>query len=255
MSNSTNNPYDNKYLSSADAVRMLCARLPDHPVKYGLGKVAIGLGAGVIGLAAVAGIVSSALSKVHIGSKLEEVATIAVGLAGGIAAARYTIDGLMSMAKPLSEHEHSDLYFHNGGYTCNPGQADRLFGTYVTPIDSVPDLMDIRGMVFINRAEINRIILIKRDGSEINDPSGQDIEDVELPYKLTLSMEINRQPFFAHQEIKKCEYARALLELIGHGHEKFFITGDTIPDTTNVTIRHIGPAFYERRMKCSIEVT
>lgn len=162
-----------EYRSSQKTLDELCTIDPDEPIKYGAGKLAGGISL-LAGFAAVAYITYQYVIDdliIH-GWDTEEkiiggvLAAIGAGVGGAAAyfGFNYSRDGVMSLLDRASEQKDGTYYYHNGGYTNTPSNADREYGTKITPVESTSQLSYIeKGQAFINGFVISKTDLTSEE--------------------------------------------------------------------------------------------
>lgn len=149
-------------MNSAEALEKMCELHPDHPIKYGIGKTAAGLG--LCGAGIAGGALGWSMRDMVTDSYDTVGKVIGMGLEliiGGCSLAAegfglyFLADGLTSLGKPLGIYDRDgSIFYRNGGFTNKPSISDKKFGTKVTPVERVENLsledFPVKDYVFAN---------------------------------------------------------------------------------------------------------
>lgn len=141
------------YLTSRESLEKLCKTEPDHPISYGIGKIAGGIGLSGVG-AATGGfgwwfykeVIASEYSDAFIkgGGIGLEIILGGIAVASGGYGLYLLADGFTSLLNPFCDKSRDGSFYHrNGGFINKPSVFDKKFGKKVIPIEHVNQLNQI----------------------------------------------------------------------------------------------------------------
>lgn len=240
--------------TSREALEEMCERQPDHPVKYGLGKLAAGLGLGGLGGGmgyCTYGIVTEEIPKDY-PIDMKVLGGILAGFAGLISVASsgaglyFLADGATSLAKPFGlGFKDGSVYYRNGGFINNLSLSDKRFGKKVSPIEEVSCLDDpsfLEGYVFANGILVKDSSLTEEENVRMKTISmGKStitIPETYTEYTAVLSGELNGEPLKVYAVTESSGFA---YELAGKKGESIYVLGN-LDEDQDIDVEEFGDA-------------